>query len=157
MSHQAERQAQAVRRSVKRQKEDLHGARVRDERGVSIWAELCMRAGELLKKRRSGKFVTERDIIPRLFLCHRHHLSIITCPVGRHDYNDHVVLVRSIYCRERQLAIYTNIIHRLLFRSSAIFCSVHKGACSLAHYKGTKIADLAATQHCPHDYLHQLP
>ena len=36
-----------MRRSVKRQK-DRHSARARDERGVSIWTEIRMRAGELL-------------------------------------------------------------------------------------------------------------
>ena len=47
-----------MRRTVKRQKEDRHSARARDERGVSIWTELRMRAGELLENAES---VTERD------------------------------------------------------------------------------------------------
>ena len=43
-------------------KKDCHSMRARDERGVSIWAELRMRAGELLEKRRSGA-EAERDYI----------------------------------------------------------------------------------------------
>ena len=38
-----------MRRSVKRQKETSPSARARDESGVSIWAELRMRTGDMLK------------------------------------------------------------------------------------------------------------
>ena len=57
MSEQAERQAQRLCVGLQNgRKKDRHSARARDERGVSIWTELRMRAGVCAE----AEFVTER-------------------------------------------------------------------------------------------------